>query len=331
MRNYCKIISIDVGYKNLAMCYMTAARGSIPPIIIHDLRREDCLDGKKKQCTEKTSKMVSRRIYDIVKNQYFIAQGKIAGNDLKNKIKIVIESQVKAAPINIALGYVIKGTLYGLIGHEHVDISFMPARKKFDLLQMPAIAQCVSDYVSTEVKGGVLPVDNLKKRAVIVSNAIWDSQNSQNSEIRNLFSCDEKGLCCAQDPKIIFSANKKKADDLADALLQGLTFCHKNGFFGEPQFETDPGNQASGSVGGGESVHSSKCIYIPDSDSDSDDHNSERTRKKPSESNIQRKRKRNAATTSSAAEYDITFEPEPEPETEICAVARTASSPAIEL
>ena len=138
------ILSIDVGYKNLGLCLArvfphTGEGACTSPLQVIDLRREDCLDGKKRRSHEETSKKVAERVHHIIKTEHGISRDNLEGGVLH----VVLETQVRAAPLNIALKHVISGVLFGLLGPENVKLSFMKAQKKFGILSIERASECV--------------------------------------------------------------------------------------------------------------------------------------------------------------------------------------------
>ena len=207
------ILSIDVGYKNLGLClartlpHADEKDGGAPPLQVIDLRREDCLDGKKKRSHEDTSRKVAERVHHIIKNEHRISRDTLEGEG--GVLHVVLETQVRAAPINIALKHVISGVLFGLLGPENVKLSFMRASKKFAILALDEASECVHQNCGADD----LHLDNLKRKSVQIAKSLWE-----NTQQHGLFTY------CARCNENIFIAEKRKADDIADALIQLLTF-----------------------------------------------------------------------------------------------------------
>lgn len=207
------ILSIDVGYKNLGLClartlpHADEKDGAGAPLQVIDLRREDCLDGKKKRSHEETSRKVAERVHHIIKNEHRISRDSLEGEG--GVLYVVLETQVRAAPINIALKHVISGVLFGLLGPENVKLSFMRASKKFAILALDEASECVHQNCGAED----LNLENLKRKSVQIAKSLWE-----NTQQHNLFTY------CARCNENIFIAEKRKADDIADALIQLLTF-----------------------------------------------------------------------------------------------------------
>ena len=245
------LISIDVGYRNLAVALARVNDAQTHDHDDHahthftllDIRREDCLDGKKRPSHEKTAYCVCLRMHEIL--LYYRATFVDFEVDT---VHVVIEQQVRAAPINIALKSAIVGMLYGKFGigggNPRFSIKYMPARRKFDCLASPGFASCLAEYVNAH-DDVEMPDHDLKKKSVVVSTALFinsfasaavsasasctgglfaiDERCKQRATLEQIFNPDSSLVGKKRPRRGGKGRGKGKLDDVCDVLLQICT------------------------------------------------------------------------------------------------------------
>ena len=210
-----------------------------PHFTLLDIRREDCLDGKKRPSHEKTAYCVCLRMHEIL--LYYRAT---FVDFVVDTVHVVIEQHVWAAPIYIALKSAIVGMLYGKFGigggNPRFSIKYMPARRKFDCLASPEFASCLADYVNAH-DDVEMPDHDLKKKSVVVSTAQFinsfataaasctgglfaiDERSKQRATLEQIFTPDSSLVGKKRPRRGGKGRGKGKLDDVCDVLLQICT------------------------------------------------------------------------------------------------------------
>ena len=220
-----RILSIDVGIKNLALCVIEVTHDQNFKIIDWQVIN---LCGEKQMCSQNTKKGPCKSIAK------FKNQGKYTCKRCLNKKGVILENCIEIKEINakdlslIDIGVAIKNKLedyFNNLGHNLpckilIENQISPIANRMKTIQgMIAQFFIMKDYTSKHIE--FISASNKLKLFI-------GSKKTSYSERKTLsISITLKLIEQLQEWKKLFSINKKK-DDLADCFLQGLWYLKKN-------------------------------------------------------------------------------------------------------